>query len=229
MSDALSRVPLFQHLSAHRLNTLRAQAKLQPYAKGAILFRQGLRAESVWIVLDGWVHLIREPAPSKEQRAHAVVVFTITPAEVICGLSAIEVGTYTASGIAGTDSRVLRIPHAAFNDALLHESDFAYHVLRLCAHRLRRMAEHTGSMAEPVARRIVRSILQLREQFGATLPVTHRELAQMSWTTTESAIRTVRKLKRDGYVTGTRGQLSVQQPTRLERFLLGSSADHNGV
>lgn len=66
-------------------------------------------------------------------------------------------------------------------------------------------------MAEPVSTRIVRSILRLRQQFGATLPVTHRELAQMSWATTESAIRIVRRLKQQGYVIGARGRLTISR------------------
>ncbi|MBI4598106.1 MAG: Crp/Fnr family transcriptional regulator [Candidatus Omnitrophica bacterium] len=223
MSDSLSRIPLFQHLSAHRLAGLRAQAKLQRAAKGSVIFRQGARADSVWVILEGWLHLVHEaastPAAPQKPRPHAVVLFTITPTEVICGLSAIELGTYTASGVAGTASKLLRIPQQVFSDALIHEPDFTYHVLRLCAQRLRRMAEHYGSMDDSVSHRIIRSILRLQEQFGATLPMTHRELAQMSWTTTESAIRTVRSLKRQGLLTGTRGQLFVSQPVRLQRLL----------
>ena len=215
------RIPLFRHLSAARAARILAIAKARRYRKGQTLFRQGERADAVWIVLDGWVHLVRADHPS--DRAHAVVLFTITPREVLCGVSAIEPGSYTASGVAGADSRALRIPAAVFHDALTHEPAFAYQVLRLCAERIRRVAEQYGVMAEPVSKRVVRTLLRLQQQFGHTLPVTHRELAQMSWTTTESAIRAVRKLKRHGYVHGTRGRLTIRKLKALTGLLAASN------
>ena len=81
------------------------------------------------------------------------------------------------------------------------------------------MAQQYGSMAEPVFYRIVRTLLRLQQQFGTTLPVTHRELAQMSWTTTESAIRVVRKLKQQRYLMGSRGRVLITRPQALERLL----------
>ena len=182
-----------------------------------MLFQQGVPADAVWVVLDGWVHLVR--SADRQNGKHDVVLFTITPQEALCGVSAIEADTYTSSGVAGTRSEILRIPAVAFNDALTHEPDFAYHTLRLCAQRIRHIAEQYGTMAEPVSKRIIRMILRLREQFGDTLPLTHRELAQMTWTTTESAIRAVRRLKLQGYVKGTRGELTIQRLRALEHAL----------
>ena len=181
------------------------------------LFRQGAPADAVWIVLEGWVHLVRSEAD--QDRAHQVVLFTVTPTDALCGISALGLGPYTASGIAGAETGALRIPAIAFQDALLHEPRFAYELLRLCARRIQRIAEQYGAMAEPVPRRIIRAILRLHEQFGSTIPVTHRELAQMSWTTTESAIRSVRALKQSGCVTGTRGQLHVSDAAVLRHAL----------
>ena len=213
----LRHIPLFRHVNAQRLEQMLSNAQGERYEKGATLFRQGERARDMWAVLEGWVHLVR----SSEDRAvsQGVVLFTITPDEVLCGISALEAGTYNLSAVAGTDCRVVRIPGKAFNEALRQEPGFAYHALRLCARRLQHIAQQYGSMAEPVSKRVVRAILRLRQQFGVTLPVTHRELAQMSWTTTESAIRIVRRLKAHGHVTGTRGRLRIGNAHALEQML----------
>ena len=216
-ANELRRIPLFQHLTPARLDDLLAGAEVERYEKNATLFHQGLRAEAIWIALEGWVHLVRSSKAGDASRA--VVIFTITPSEVLCGISAIEPSTYNLSAVAATDCRVVRIPGGVFREALRQEAGFAYHALRLCARRLQHIAQQYGSMAEPVSHRIVRTILRLHQQFGATLPVTHRELAQMSWTTTESAIRTIRSLKQQGYVTGTRGQLTIMKSSALERLL----------
>ena len=248
--EILQAIPLFQHLSERRLKRVVASSLLERYQKGAVLFRQGEHAEAMWVILEGWVHLVRSPEgddPSTRTMAtdrglardsapraikkvlrvlpvglhgsRAVVLFTITPREVLCGISAIESGTYNLSAMAGTDCRVVRIPGEAFNEALRHEPAFTYEALRLCARRIQSITQQYGAIAEPVPRRVVRAILRLRQQFGTTLPVTHRELAQMSWTTTESAIRIVRRLKQRGYMTGTRGRLRITQLKALERLL----------
>lgn len=218
----LGRIPLFRHLSSRRLAALCAKAQLERYDKGAALFHQGERAQAVWIVLKGWVHLVRSAHPN--DLTHAVVIFTITPQEVLCGISSIDAGVYHLSAVAGTACRAVRIPAEAFNDALRHEPGFAYHALRLYARRVQHIAQQYGSMAEPVAHRLIRTVLRLRQQFGSTLPVTHRELAQMSWTTTESAIRIVRRLKRRGYLDGTRGRLTIAKAGALGEILKRSNA-----
>jgi len=218
-------VPFLRHLSAARRKRLLAASTIERYRRGTALFHQGARAECVWIILEGWVHLVRHP--DNADRSRAVVLFTITPDEVLCGISAIASGTYNLSAIAGTECQVVRIPGTLFKDALLHEPGFAFHALRLCARRLQHIAEQYGAMAEPVPSRIIRAILRLQQQFGRTLPVTHRELAQMSWTTTESAIRTVRQMKRRGYVTGTRGRLTVTKPDELATILLRRDGEVN--
>ena len=209
--------PIVETLSKERQKSFLQATLEERYEKNAVLFRQGDEADYFWIVLEGWVHLVR--SPSAHDHARAVVLFTITPREALCGISALGTGRYNMSAVAGTACRVLRIPAETFNAALAAEPAFAYHALRLCARRIQKIAEQYGSMAEPVLQRIIRTLLRLQEQFGDTLPVTHRELAQMSWTTTESAIRTVRALKLRRCLTGRRGKLTITRAERLEQFL----------
>lgn len=216
-AKVLKPTVLFQRLSGEWVERVCAVATPESYRRGHVLFRQGQQAQAIWVVQEGWVHLIR--SSQGQEPSAGVLIFTITPREALCGLSAIEAGVYHVSAIAGTNCRVIRIPGAIFREALREQGEFAYQVLRLCTRRIQHIAEQYGVMAEPVAKRIVRAILRLRQQFGATLPVTHRELAQMSWTTTESAIRMVRRLKQQGDVAGARGQLTIRNPNALEHFL----------
>lgn len=219
----LQAVALFRPLSAARRRRLLEAGRVQRYDKGTTLFRQGDPATVVWVILEGWVHLVRSATPEAER---PVVIFTVTPDEALCGLSALEGGRYQVTATAGAEGCAVRIPAAALTATLRAEPAFAYAVLQLCIRRLQHVAQQYGAMTEPVSRRIIRAILRLRRQFGPTLPVTHRELAQMSWTTTESAIRIVRALKAQGHVSGARGQLTVAQPEVLERLLLAASNGH---
>jgi CRP/FNR family transcriptional regulator len=206
--------PIFQPLSAARLAHITAASRTSRHPKGAVLFRQDAPAQHVWLVRRGWVHLVRS-----HRGAHPVVLFTVTPREALCGLSAIEADTYSASGLAGSEVDVVRVPRGVFLDAVMHEAAFAYQALRLAADRMRQLAEQYGAIAEPVDLRIVRAILRLARQIGPDLPVTHRELSQMCWTSTESAIRAVRRLKQRGWLSGGRGRLTVIHPGRLAGVL----------
>ncbi|MBI2174158.1 MAG: Crp/Fnr family transcriptional regulator [Candidatus Omnitrophica bacterium] len=219
--QVLQQLSLFQGVSAEPIKKLAASCELEPYPKGATLFRQGQSAQFMWVIQQGWVHLIR--ASERNGRPRGVVIFTITPQEALCGISAIDSGVYNLSAIAGTHCQAVRIPSEGFRSLLLREPIFAFRSLSLCARRLQHIALQYGAMAEPVSNRIVRAMLRLQQQFGSTLPVTHRELAQMSWTTTESAIRIVRRLKRSGYVSGMRGRLNIRQAKDLEGLLVAEN------
>jgi len=221
---ALRDIPFFRHVSSRRLKWLRTVAHLERYPKGAVLFRQGTAAEAIWIVVEGWVHLLR--SPDGDGHASPSVLFTITPQEALCGISAIESGVYHLSAIAATDCQAIRIPRQAFHELVRHEPEVSYAALRLCARRLQHIAQQYGAVAEPVSQRLIRTILRLQDQFGSTIPMTHRELAQMAWTTTESAIRIIRKLKHDGVVGGRRGQLVIQQPKVLQQLLAQRTNSH---
>lgn len=224
-SDAVTlsveELPILQTLAPARQRALLSEAVMETYRRGEVIFRQGEHARAIWLVLDGWVHLFRASHPA--HRTHSVLIFTITPDEALCGISAVDSGVYNMSAVAASPCRVLRLPGERFHDALANEPAFAYQVLRLCARRLQHIAEQYGTMAEPALHRIVRALLRLRRQFGSTLPMTHCEVAQMSWTTTETAIRTIRWLKQQRYVRGTRGRVTVDRVKSLEALLTAPS------
>ena len=215
--ERLRRCPLFQHLSNPHLTRLGRVSSLEHYHKGAVILRQGQRAKFIWIILRGWVHLAR--AAHHGAGSRATVLFTVTPQEALCGISALDSGVYNMSALAGMECVTLRIPIETFKEVLLREPAFCYAMLRLCTRRVQKIADQYGAVAEPVAHRLTRSILRLQDQFGPLIPMTHRELAQMSWTTTESAIRVVRQLKRQGVVSGRRGQLMILKAAALRRML----------
>lgn len=214
LPDWLQALPL-----TTRQRLLRS-AKSQPMRRGQALFRQGDRATAIWVVLEGWVHLVRSASPNGHREG--AVLLTVTPREALCGVSGLtEDGGYTVSGIAGTAGRILRIPSASFRQALAADHQLTRAVLQLCCRRIRRIAEHHGGMTAPVPQRIAQAVLRLRDQLGDPIPVTHRELAQMAWTTTESAIRVIRKFKQQRLCAGRRGELRVRQVEALGRVAGG--------
>lgn len=197
---------------------LMAHAQRLTLRRGEVLFRQGEPARFLWILLKGWVHLLRF-SQGAEGAGEGVVIFTITPEEALCGIAGIATGTLTVSAIAATDCELLRLPTALFLEQLERDPHLGAATVRLCARRIASIAQQYGAMAEPVPRRLIRTLLRLHEQFGKEIPMTHRELGQMAWTTTESAIRALRALKRRGLLGGSRGRVTLRDPDALAREL----------
>lgn len=224
--SALERVSVLRGVSSGMKRKLVDGALRESYQRGSVLFRQGAAAEHIWFVLNGWVHLLREDTAS--DIAHAIAIFTVTPREMLCGISALSPGTYTATAVAADAVEALRVPAGLMRQILQQEPGVSYEVLKLCAERIRHMSEHCSLMVHDVPDRIIRTILRLHDQFGEVIPVTHRELAQLAWTTTESAIRCVVQLKRQGLIEGERGELTLRQPQALRR-LLAKSENHAEV
>lgn len=213
----ITEMQLLQRLSPAGRRRVCVAGSLERHKKDVVLFQQDQPARFLWLVREGWVHLINSPLGHPP--GNGVVVATITADDGLCGLSALEQRAYSVSAVAATACEIVRLPAPLVEALLKRELAFAYEALRLSSHRLRRMAEQYAVVARPVPQRLVATLLRLHQQFGQQLPMTHRELAQMACTTTESAIRVIRRLKAQGYVRGRRGLLELTQPAALERLL----------
>lgn len=78
----------------------------------------------------------------------------------------------------------------------------------------------------PVAARIASVLLRLGEAFGATLPVTRRQVAELAGTTVETAIRVTNRLRRDQMLRMRRGEIVLRDPAGLRHRL--RPATHGG-
>ncbi len=69
--------------------------------------------------------------------------------------------------------------------------------------------------AERVEQRIARTLLRLSSKLGHTLPFTRQEIADMSGTTTETAIRVMSRLKDGGIIRSVRGKIVILDELKL--------------
>jgi CRP/FNR family transcriptional regulator len=88
--------------------------------------------------------------------------------------------------------------------------------------RLRRSKETQSFDQEPVETRILHILVNLVEEFGNTIPLTRREIAEMAGTTVETCIRTFSRLEDEGLVSSTRGKITVKDTQVLNDRIEGS-------
>ena len=223
MDGYLVQVPLFQDLPATQLKHLADRCELRRFRKGEALFKEGLLAESVWLIQRGWVYLVK-----RTPLGVPVTIFTVTPEEVLCGFSAvIDHGAYYASAIAATDTTAIRVPRQEFARLLKDQPGFAEQVLAIYHTRMRQLAEAISLASSPVEQRLAYTLLRLKSSFGKTIPVTHQELARMAGTRWETSIRTIASFKRKHWLSTSRGKMTILRPEQLKVLLSPSTSRHH--
>jgi CRP-like cAMP-binding protein len=75
---------------------------------------------------------------------------------------------------------------------------------------------------ESVEKRILHVLADMVLEFGNTIPLTRREIAEMAGTTVETSIRTFSKLEGEGLVSTSRGRIFVRDGARLRDRVEGT-------
>lgn len=214
MESYLYGVPIFRGLPAARHRQLAAASRLRRFRKGETIFEEDRPANFVWLVKRGWVALVK-----RTPNGSLATIFVMTPDEVVCGVSAFELGTYSSSAVAATDVQLISIPAKVFDELLTRVPAFAQQVLLACCTRLRHMAEAISIAQSPVEQRLAYVLLRLRANFGATIPITHHELARMAGTRWETSIRTLSSMRRRGWIASSRGKVTILSAKPLRALL----------
>lgn len=113
LRNTLGAVPFFQALTPEELDSIVALGRLVPYAKGAVLFREGDPGEALYIVVDGSVR-ISKVVPGAQEEAMAFMVQGACFGE----MALFDGFPRSATAIAHENCRVLVIHRQAFEDLL---------------------------------------------------------------------------------------------------------------
>ena len=213
----LSTLEPFKHLPAPELKRLAAAASENGFAKGQTLFRAGTKADAVWAVKTGRVHLMTFLADGKVS-----TTCVMGPLESFCCLPALDRGTYPTDAVAAVDSVVVRVPIDDFHTAMSRSPAFLKETLCLFCDRLRQVEHKSCMIYEPAEQRLAKTLMGLMKKFGETIPLTRQELSEIAGTTHETAIRTLSRLAKDGLLRSSRGKLTILNTERLRAIADGA-------
>ena len=209
----LKQSDLFARLSAKERERISSFSHERSYAKGEVIFHEGRPSDSVWLTIEGRVHLLHHQA---EGRVQATCV--MTPGETFCCLPALDQGVYPATAVAATQARVLQIPHHLFQEMMKSSPHLLQQTLCVFSGRLRQVEAKGCRVHDPVERRVAQALLALRKKFGDSIPLTRQEIAELAGTTVETAIRTISRFQQEGWVRSSRGKVQLLQPDSLVRL-----------
>jgi len=122
----LNEIDLFEGISFEVMNEIANISVEEVYNKGATIFNQGERAENLYILKGGTLNLMVKNGGS--------LVFSLSaPGEVFGWSSLFESGRYTASGICGTELKVVKIERKKLFKIFKHHPEVGFIVIRRVA------------------------------------------------------------------------------------------------
>jgi CRP/FNR family transcriptional regulator len=209
--DILVALPVFSGLSDRDWEKVIDLFNERQYAKDDYIFLEGEAPEALYVVKSGKVKVLRHSPDGKD-----VVLRVAGPGQMLG-----TVATFDGSGYPGTAQAIeeCSLLVVGRNDCLTLVTRFPVFALAVIADmgvRLRSSAEQIRSLAvERVEQRIARVLLKLAETSGSDtpegrvieMPLTRQDVADMTGTTVETAIRVMSKFRRNGLIRTRRGKV----------------------
>ncbi|MDQ3486075.1 MAG: Crp/Fnr family transcriptional regulator [Actinomycetota bacterium] len=208
-------------LTADEVTALRASGRERTYGRGAALFFEGERSQTVAIVLRG-----RVKVSSLSSDGHETVLAFRSPGDLLGELSVLDGGPRSASVTAAEPVEALIVSGSRFRELLAARPRIAIVLLETLTRRLRD-ADRTRLEygAYDTVGRVSRRLVELAADHGVdeatgvriTLPLSQGELAGWTGASRESVARALAILRRDGIISTDRRRIVVTDMEALRR------------
>ena len=199
--DMLRKSALFRRLSADDRQRIIDSASLQHFARGVVIFHEGAPADTFLAIVEGRVKVFKAAPGGKE-----IILEIFGAGDPLGAVAVYESKDLPASALALEETTCLAIARADFFRLLEAHPALVRGLLSGLTLRLaeltRRLTELTAGRVEA---RFARLFLKLAEQIGrldrggifVAMPLTRQELADLTGTTIETAIRTMSRWQKD--------------------------------
>jgi CRP-like cAMP-binding protein len=219
--NLVRRSALFREVSSESLARLCGERRPISYVPRQEIFSQGDRADSLFIVLEGWVKIYRLTPLGEE-----AIVALFTSGESFAEAAFFLGGVYPASAEAASKLRLLKIDAMRFHREMAVQSDLAPALLSSLAEHAELLFQEIASLKLlPAPRRLADFLLRLTPddatRFDVLLPYEKTLLAGRLGMTPETLSRALAALKRLGVI-ATREHVSIPNVAALRAFAEGS-------
>jgi CRP/FNR family transcriptional regulator, nitrogen oxide reductase regulator len=209
--EILAALPVFAGLSDRDWEKIGDLFSERQYQKDDYIFLEGEAPEALYVVKAGKVKVLRHSPDGKD-----VVLRMAGPGMLLGSVAVFDGGGYPGTAQAIEDCAMLVIGRNDCLTLVTRYPVFGLTVINDMGIRLRSSAEQIRSLAvERVEQRIARTLLKLGQTAGADtsegrvieLPLTRQDVADMTGTTVETAIRVMSKFRRDNLIFTRRGKV----------------------
>src|SRR5580704_18497225 len=191
----------------------------------ASLFNQGEDARCLYLICAGYLKLTAESADD-----HQMIVRIAGPGSMLGLYAVLSRGVYEVSAQSLTSAQLRPVERDRFLAFLrIHKEAQMRAVQCICQeYRFALQDACRISLAETVAGRLGRLLLELAHQIGENLGggafrfpllLTHEEIASMACTTRETVTRTLGQFRKDGWISIEDSLVTLHQPDQLESLV----------
>jgi len=222
VNDVLARSGVFQGVSADAAEPVAAKLDLLELPRGSIVFAEGEPGDSLFIILDGKVKIVRRASDGREN-----VLSVMGPSDQFGELSIFDPGPRTATATALTDVSLAKMSQQALLPWIDAHPEIGVQLLRVLARRLRRTNDTVADLIfTDVPGRVAKSLLGMADRFGTRddtglLRVTHdltqEELAQLVGASRETVNKALADFAHRGWLRLEGKTVLVLDENRLRR------------
>ncbi|MFZ2489347.1 MAG: Crp/Fnr family transcriptional regulator [Anaerolineae bacterium] len=189
------------------------------YTRDAYIFFEGDQPDYLYIIWMGRIKLVRHSVDGRD-----VVLDVLGPGRLVGELAVFEGASYSQTAQAMEDVAVIAITRQDYLELLQRYPSLATAVISELGRRLRVVNDLVQSLAvDRVERRIARALLRLalyngtptRDGTMIQMRLTRQDLADMTGTTVETAIRVMSRFRKSGWITTQRGRVIIKHPDQL--------------
>ncbi len=210
-AEILKRSFIFSNLNDDELSELANLSIERSFVPNEFIFWDGDAPEWFYIIAEGKVKVLKYSSSGRE-----FIIAFFSPGEMFGEVAVFENKSYPASAQAVTETKVVGVKRDKFLSFLANHPQIALRIIAVLAGRLRdaqgRLRDFAG---ERVEQRLASVLLMLSAKLGLTLPFTRQEIADMTGTTTETAIRVMSHLKDRGIIRSVRGKVIILNEEKL--------------
>jgi CRP/FNR family transcriptional regulator len=199
--ELLRRIPLFRRLLPALRARIAAVARLKAYDRGELIFGEGEPSDAFMVIVSGRVKVFKSTPAGKE-----IILEIFGGGDPLGAVAVYEGAPFFASALTLEPVEILRIEQPAFFALLEQDPAMVRGLLSGLTIRLaeltRRLAELTGARVET---RFARLFLKLGDRIGrperggtfVPMPLSRQELADLTGTTIETAIRIMSRWQKE--------------------------------
>jgi len=218
--ELLDIVPLFAGLSLREWEEIEQCLYERRFARNELVFLQGAPADTLYIVKSGRVKVVRHSGHNK-----AVVLRVCSEGQMLGNVGVFDRNGYLASAQAVEPTTTFCLSRSDCFDLVKRYPAFAYAVIADLSRRLRGATDLICSLAvDRAEQRIARALLRLAANSGQPtdegvmigMSLTRQDVADMTGTTVETAIRTMSKFRREGLIHLHRRRVVLADLKRLQ-------------
>jgi CRP/FNR family cyclic AMP-dependent transcriptional regulator len=220
----LRKIPLLAELSEEEMAPVKAELRIRPYPKRAVVLHKGGSGDGLLFLLSGQLQVI-----DVTEDGRAIGLRMLAPGDFFGEIALINSSTRSASVVAMSEVLVAFLPAPTALHLFSHSPSVAKKMLGHLAKKIQRDSEFRALLSiNNTAKRIYAYLAQLQRSPAAdgravveNLP-THQDIANMINTSRETVTRALLTLVQLGIVRKDSHSLIILDPGALEKLVQGT-------